>query len=153
MKKILILFILIVVLLNLIGCKENKISSSEVSLSSYSETSSVVLPSQFTDKTYTYEKEGFPDQFNITINSDGTFSYYEGHFSSWIGTGEWTLDGNTITLTEPDYGNDGNGHIHYFIVGDGYLEFIAQGSTRFTYVNVKDGERFIENPYGIVAAE
>lgn len=41
------------------------------------------------DKTYINEKEGVGGSFTIHINDDGTFSYYEGLLSNYLGIGVW----------------------------------------------------------------
>ena len=38
----------------------------------------------------------FGGSFSIQINADGTFDYYEGNLSNYIGVGEWELDGDTL---------------------------------------------------------
>lgn len=38
-------------------------------------------------KVYTYEKDGMGGDFSIYIYEDGTFTYYEGMLSSYIGIG------------------------------------------------------------------
>ena len=42
------------------------------------------------DRLYTWEHDGFGGDFTITLYADGTFSYYEGMLSSYIGAGTWT---------------------------------------------------------------
>ena len=50
--------------------------------------------------TYLYEQGGFGGDFWITLEEDGTFTYYEGGLSSYIGEGEWTLNDGTVCLTD-----------------------------------------------------
>ena len=97
-------------------------------------------------KSFVYEKEGFPNEFSIRLDSNGSFTYYEGFFSSYIGTGSWQLDGDTLTLRERDYSSvDGAvGRVYHFNVSDDSLSFISEGSDNFTYINVSDGERFLQ---------
>lgn len=97
-------------------------------------------------KSFVYEKEGFPNEFAIRLDNDGSFTYYEGFFSSYIGTGSWQLDGDILTLRERDYSSlDGAvGRVYYFNVGDDSLSFISESSDHFTYIDVSDGERFIQ---------
>ena len=52
------------------------------------------------DKTYGYEYEGFGGPFNINIFSDGTFMYYVGMLSSYIGHGNWEYTNGILTLTD-----------------------------------------------------
>lgn len=86
-------------------------------------------------KTYQYEKEGFGGDFVITLAEDGTFTYYEGGLSSYIGNGDWTLEGETLTLQERTR--------HFtFRVGKDSLTFQKEDSGEFTYLKVEDGEKF-----------
>ena len=93
------------------------------------------------DRTYTYEKTGFGGEFTIQILGDGTFFYYEGMLSSYIGFGSWSVEGDILTLTDTGLGS----HTRYyrFSVNNSYLYFLAEGSDRFTYVEVADGDRFV----------
>ena len=93
-----------------------------------------VQPSDIADKTYVYEKDGFGGYFTITLNSDGTFQYYEGLLSSYIGKGSWELEGNTLTLS------DDRSAINYFTVESGKLIFQEKNSSNFLHVTVSDGE-------------
>lgn len=92
------------------------------------------------DKNYLYEKEGFGGDFIIQMKSDGTFSYYEGELSSYIGTGEWKLDGNTLMLQDTVI--EGHPRINYFKVEGNALIFQAEDSDNFIYIKVSEGERF-----------
>lgn len=94
----------------------------------------------YTGKTYVYEKEGFPDTFAITLYEDGTFTYYEGMFSSYIGNGTWEQDGGIITLTDDEL--SAMSLVNRFRIDGEDLVFVAAGSSNFIYVKVKDGERF-----------
>lgn len=96
-------------------------------------------------RTYIYEKEGFGGgDFAITINEDGTFNYYEGMFSSYIGTGEWTIEDGLVTLSDEDYMDFGLEN--YFRFDGTDLIFLEENSTNFSYVEVADGERFVGSP-------
>lgn len=89
---------------------------------------------------YLYEGEGFGGDFRIAIAEDGTFTYYEGMFSSYIGAGEWTLDGDVLRLKDHENGN--LKYDNYFRVEDSRLVFIEEGSTNFMYLKVADGAAF-----------
>ena len=95
-------------------------------------------------KRYVYEKEGFPDEFSIRLDSNGNFTYYEGAFSSYVGTGSWHLSGDTLTLRERDYADGTVRHIYCFNVKDDSLSYISEGSDKFMFIDVSDGERFIQ---------
>ena len=59
------------------------------------------------DKGFVCEKDGFPDKFGIKLYNDGSFTYYEGMFSSYVGYGSWSVDDDTLILTE-NAGSGGN---------------------------------------------
>lgn len=88
---------------------------------------------------YVYEKEGFGGNFTITLDPDGTFQYYEGYLSSYIGFGTWEMDGNLLTLREHDYGL-----VNHFTITPEGLVFQAEGSDNFFYKEVAEGDRFLE---------
>lgn len=95
-------------------------------------------------KVYTYTGASFSklesDRFTITINADGTFSYYESMLSSYIGMGTWTLEGEVLTLSDDE--EMGYPFVNHFRIDGEDLYFIEEGSSNFIYVKVKDGERF-----------
>ena len=88
---------------------------------------------------YVYEKEGFGGPFTIELYPDGTFQYYEGYLSSYIGFGTWEMDGNLLTLREHDYGL-----VNHFTITPEGLVFQAEGSDNFFYKEVAEGDRFLE---------
>ena len=92
--------------------------------------------------TYTVEPESGldSDRFSINLHPDGTFIYYECLYSSYIGMGNWSVDGDVLTLTDDkEYGISRENSFR--IDGDDLI-FIENGSTNFLYVKVEDGERF-----------
>ena len=91
-------------------------------------------------KTYLYEGEGIGGSFTITLYEDGTFTYYEGMLSSYIGDGTFMLDGDTVIMT--DDGPGGYGLVNRFRRDGDDLVFVEQESDNFIYVKVKDGEKF-----------
>ena len=95
-------------------------------------------------KTYTYEAEpetgSYLDRFTIRLNTDGTFTYYETLISSYIGVGNWSVDGDVLTLADDYYSLKNS-----FRIDGNDLIFIENGSTNFIYVKVSDGERFIND--------
>lgn len=100
--------------------------------------SSKVREEDIAGKTYCYEKDGFGGPFTIQLEEDGSFTYYEGYLSSYIGTGDWTLEGNVVTLQEKTQN-------FTFWVKDDSLIFQARNSGEFLYLKVKDGEKFLES--------
>lgn len=97
-----------------------------------------VTADDLADQVYLYEKEGFGSDFYITLNADGSFEFYEGGLSSYIGTGTWELDGNAVTLTTYD-----EMYVNHFTVEDGALVYQSADSTGFMYLTVSDGEKFL----------
>lgn len=93
------------------------------------------------DKIFVYEKDGFGSAFTISLSDDGTFSYYEGGFSSYIGAGSWVLEDDILVLSDDD--EVGYPFVNRFKVKDGELVFISEDSSNFLYVKVADGERFV----------
>ena len=89
-------------------------------------------------KTFTWEKEGFGGDFTITLNEDGSYRYYEGFLSSYIGSGDWSVKNDTVVMTE----KGGYDAVFRFSVKDGDLIYRSDGSDRFIYTAVEDGDRF-----------
>ena len=87
--------------------------------------------------TYIYDGEGFGGNFSITIESDGSFTFYEGLLSSYIGHGQCQIKHNVLTI------NDGN-LSNRFKMLDNELVFVEEGSTNFMYVDLKNGDKFIK---------
>ncbi len=90
------------------------------------------------DRLYTWEHDGFGGDFTITLYADGTFSYYEGMLSSYIGAGTWTEENRIITLKD----NTGLVLVNHFRFDDGDLIFMEENSDNFLYVDVRNGDRF-----------
>ena len=118
MKKLLFI-LLILSLLTLPACTKTEISPEDVS-----------------GKTYLYEGDGIGGGFIISLFDDGTFSYSEGPLSSHIGLGGWTLEDNTVTITEH------SGRTNVFTVREGELVFRESGSDNFKYVKLGNGTHF-----------
>lgn len=99
-------------------------------------------------KVFTYENEGcgigegLGEDFVLSINEDGTFTYCEGNLSSYLGYGEWTLEDDILTISD-DVRMAGNERINRFKVDEGNLIFQETDSDNFIYVKVADGEKFI----------
>lgn len=93
-------------------------------------------------KSYVYEKGGFAGigEFGIRLDADGTFSYYEGWASSYVGYGSWTIENGVLILST----DDGN-YVNRFMVEGGDLVFLEDDSTNFLYVKVADGEKFLRD--------
>ena len=95
-------------------------------------------------KTYTYTGESAygteNDPFTIRLDTNGRFAYHETVYSSYLGIGTWSVDGNVLTLTDDDKRPEPVKN-SFRIEGDDLI-FIETGSTNFLYVKVEDGERF-----------
>ena len=87
---------------------------------------------------YKYEGDGFGGDFTITLFDDGTYSFYEGFLSSYLGGGEWYVEGPLLFMTEK------NGMIFFntFVPLPDALVFLEADSDNFPYVKVPDGGRF-----------
>ena len=99
-------------------------------------------PYGVSEMTYVRDAGGFGGDFTVTLNQDGTFSYYAGYLSSYIGRGTWTQEDGVICLADEVLKDSAGMQYYYFTVEDGNLIFRAEGSAAFMYVDVKDGERF-----------
>ena len=87
--------------------------------------------------SYIFDGEGFGGDFQITVSSDGSFSYYEGMLSSYLATGEWSFEDGILCLEDKHYD-----FVNYFEVDDDKLYFIEEGSTNFLYIKLSDGAEF-----------
>ena len=96
------------------------------------------LPRSELAGTYRYEGGGFGGDFTVTLAEDGTYTFYEGLLSSYLGGGEWSMEGPYLYLTEE------NGYSLYFtfIPTEGLLTYQAWDSDSFLYVEVPEGGRF-----------
>lgn len=90
---------------------------------------------------YLYEGDGFGGAFTISLRADGSFTYYEGHLSSYIGAGKWSVSGDILTLED----ETGITRVNRFRMEGNDLIFQAKGSTNFIYVKVADGAVFSKN--------
>ena len=103
-------------------------------------------------KSYNYEKDGFGGPFTINLFEDGTFQYYEGMLSSYIGMGTWTLEENNVLCMKDQetvrFSDDSSKvemyvRTNYFKVEEGCLVWLAENSDNFLYVDVEAGDRFL----------
>lgn len=90
---------------------------------------------------YLYEGDGFGGDFTISLRADGSFTYYEGGLSSYIGAGKWSISGDILTLED----ETGVPKVNRFRIEGNDLIFQAKGSTNFIYVEVADGAVFSKN--------
>ena len=89
-------------------------------------------------------KSGFVDCFCITLFDDGRFSYYAGLFSSYIGVGNYTVDGDVFTLVDENIpGTSGPLTGVFKFRHEGYkLIYMKDESDNYMYVNLPDGAEF-----------
>ena len=90
-------------------------------------------------RTFCWEKEGFGSDFTVSFKPDGTYAYYEGVLSSYIGMGTWSVKDGIITMAE----TGGYDFIYHFAIDGDDIVYIARNSSKFIYSHVEDGDRFI----------
>ena len=115
------------------------------SLSSCRKKTSAVKPGTYcrlNDKSQTGMASGW-DWFTITLNEDGTFSYFETSISSHIGMGNYTYENGIVTLVEesPRLGETVTEY-HRFRYDGEKLIFLASRSDDFTYAHPTEGAEF-----------
>ena len=98
----------------------------------------VAYPARGPAGRYVYEGGGFFDDFVLTLMDDGTYTFYEGALSSYMGGGRWSASEEKIYLSET------NGYDLYqtFISAGDCLYFLSEESDNFPYVKVPDLGRF-----------
>ena len=127
MKKVLtVLLLLLSIVIILCACEGGNGGDSKTNM-------------DISGKTFVWEKPGFGGDFTITLQKDGKYQYYVGFLSSYIGMGTWAEENGIVTLTE----TSGYDNVFRFAVKDGGLSFIAEGSSKFMYVAVEDGDMFL----------
>ncbi len=92
--------------------------------------------------TYKYEGEGFGGDFTITLRADGTYSFYEGMLSSYIGGGHYSFEDGLLVFSE----EAGFELLNRFLYTGDALLFCAEDSDNFIYVKLPDGSRFVRQP-------
>ncbi len=94
---------------------------------------------QISGKTFFCEKGGFGGDFTLTLQRDGSYTYYEGMLSSYIGRGHWKVEDGILVLEE-----EGGYDLHFlFVTKNGTLVYRKEGSDSFLYVRLEDGDRFL----------
>lgn len=87
---------------------------------------------------YIYAGEGFGSAFTLTLEPDGTYSFYEGVLSSYMGTGRWEYTDPYLSLSE-----EGGAFLYFTLIpATDALFFLSGSSTDFPYVKVPDLGRF-----------
>lgn len=96
--------------------------------------------SSMNDNQYAWEKKVFVGDFVIALNDDYTYQCYGGGIHScYDSIGTWTNEDGIIVMTESSsYDN-----VFRFKLTEEGLIYIADGSSKFMYVDVADGDRFL----------
>ncbi len=94
--------------------------------------------------TYVRKNSNEYDSFTITLNEEGTYSYFETMISSHIGFGEYTVDGEKVTLVDSQIPGAYGSHTYTFTFKyeDDKLVYLADESDHFMYINLPDGAEF-----------
>ncbi len=82
-----------------------------------------------------YQRPGFGGEFYIKLSEDGTYHYYEGLLSSYIGIGKWTLEDDILTIYDAD-------RIYRFRIKEDCLVYLKDQSAEFIYEHLNDGAEF-----------
>lgn len=90
-------------------------------------------------KSFLYMGEGAGSSFSITLKEDGSATYYEGVYSSYMGFGTWEVEDGKLYIHEQFY--SGTRTYAFYVEADA-LAYIAEESDRFIYVDVADGGKF-----------
>ena len=90
--------------------------------------------------TYKYDGEGFGGDFTIALNSDGTYTFYEGPLSSYMGMGTWNTAYDAVYMNEEDEEFDLS--FMFGVEGDSLI-YLAWGSDAFPCVELPDEARFV----------
>ena len=88
-------------------------------------------------KTFVYEKEGFGGCFEITFNEDGTYMYSSDDLSSYLGSGIWEIEDDTVVMSD-----NTSDEVNYLKINGSVLIYRAAGSYNFYGFKVNDGDRF-----------
>ena len=78
---------------------------------------------------------------SIRLFEGGTYEFYEGFLSSYMGGGDWFMEGSRLYMSE----RNGMYLFNTFIPIEGALVFVEEESDNFPYVRVPDMGRFIKD--------
>ncbi len=147
MKKFFAILLVLLSILLVVSCAKEPVSDTIPETSASEAQAEKTSEPQEKDSPaydiYVYEGEGFPGAFAISLFENGQFSYYEGGFSSFIGAGDWEIEGDILTLRCIPNGNVG--FVHRFKIEEDHIAFLAEESDNFMYVKVPSGGKFYKN--------
>ncbi len=135
MKRIICLFFFVLILFTFTACD----------ICSWCDEAKVTFTQETIYGTYARKNETFEnDYFTITLNSDGSCSYYATLVSSYIGMGQYTVVGNIITLVDNNIPTLSGPHTctFKFEYRDGKLIYLASESDEFMYIDLPEGAEF-----------
>ena len=89
---------------------------------------------------YTYAGDGFGGDFTITLEEDGSYTFYEGFLSSYIGGGHWYAERREIYLAEE---NGFDLQFYFSAEDEDTLIYKGRYSDDFPYIKVPDGGKFV----------
>ena len=87
---------------------------------------------------------GFRERFTITLDEDGSFTYYESLTAAHVGMGSYEIKGDRVILTDstiPGFGSMLT-RVFTFRYEDGKLIYLADESDSFIYTDLPDGAVF-----------
>lgn len=87
---------------------------------------------------------GFRERFTITLDEDGSFTYYESLTAAHVGMGSYEIKGDRVILTDstiPGFGSMLT-KVFTFRYEDGKLIYLADESDAFIYTDLPDGTVF-----------
>ena len=154
MKRILIALLLLFISFSLlVSCDKKASDDTRDTTTAYpkTETESVAESEEAGEIYGTYFRKNsnrIHGTFTVTLNSDGSYSYYETMISSHLGFGKYTVDGNVITLIDDNIPtlNGSATYIFKFEYRNGKLIYLAEESDKFMYINLPDGAEFSRVP-------
>ena len=96
-------------------------------------------------RVYYYSGNSINDRsfidFSITLNPDGTYSWYETPVSSFIGSGHYSINNNVLIMNDGVVGQ--YTRVHRFRMEGNRLFFIENESDNFPMVRLQDGAEFV----------
>ena len=86
--------------------------------------------------------------FYISLEPDGTYTWYETPISSYIGMGTYTMEDGILIMHDDE--QICTPRVNRFRVDGNSLYFMAEGSDNFLMVKLNDGDEFVLGEYGHV---